>query len=224
MLAGKEAVIFDMDGSLVDSMWIWPEVDRIYMSKYGLKAPENFYKEIEGKSYTETAQYFIDTFPSLDRTREQICAEWMDMTIELYRTRVFLKPGADVFLKNMRERGVLLGIATSNTRPLAEAALRALKIDSYFQSVRTACEVAYGKPYPDVYLKVAEDLNIPPEKCLVFEDIPNGIRAGKNAGMEVCAVDDAFSVPYEAEKKKLADYYIYDYLDILHEIYEKCEG
>ena len=60
MLTGKKAVIFDMDGSLVDSMWIWPEVDRIYMDKYHLTAPDTFHRDIEGMSYVETAQYFAD--------------------------------------------------------------------------------------------------------------------------------------------------------------------
>ena len=85
MLKGKKAVIFDMDGSLVDSMWIWPEVDRIYMEKYGLEQPEDFHKAIEGKSYTETAQYFVDTFRTLDRTVEEVKAEWQEMTMELSR-------------------------------------------------------------------------------------------------------------------------------------------
>ena len=92
MLKGKKAVIFDMDGSLVDSMWIWPEVDRIYMTKYHLSPPETFHKDIEGRSYTETAQYFVDTFSTLDRTVEQVMKEWRDMTIRLYATKVFPNP------------------------------------------------------------------------------------------------------------------------------------
>ena len=172
MLRGKKAVIFDMDGSLVDSMWIWPEVDRIYMEKYGLKQPADFHKAIEGKSYTETAQYFVDTFHDLHRSVDQVKEEWKEMTMELYSTKVLPKPGAVDFLKAMRQKGVLLGIATSNDRVLAEAALKAQGIFGYFDSVRTSCEVAAGKPAPDVYLKVAEDLSVSPSSCLVFEDVP----------------------------------------------------
>lgn len=222
MLTGKKAVIFDMDGSLVDSMWIWPEVDRIYMNKYGLVQPDDFHKAIEGKSYTETAQYFVDTFYNLHRTVEQVKEEWKDMTMELYSTKVLPKPGAVDFLRAMQQRGVLLGIATSNDRDLAEAALKAQGILGYFDSVRTSCEVAAGKPAPDVYLKVADDLQVRPSACLVFEDVPNGILAGKNAGMEVCAVDDAFSRPDEKEKKRLADYFIHDFYEIRDNTYERC--
>ena len=222
MLKEKKAVIFDMDGSLIDSMWIWPEVDKEYVQKYHLTLPEDFHKAIEGKSYTETAAYFVDMFPGLHKTVEEVQAEWTNMTMELYKTKVCLKPGAREFLNKMQEQNVLLGIATSNGRTLAETALQALKIESYFASVRTACEVASGKPSPDVYLKVAEDLQMKPENCLVFEDIPNGIRAGKNAGMEVCAVDDAFSRPLTEEKKRLADYFIRDYFEIFNETYERC--
>ncbi len=223
MLTGKKAVIFDMDGSLVDSMWIWPEVDRIYMEKYHLTEPATFHRDIEGKSYTETARYFVDTFQTLDRTVEQVMQEWRDMTIRLYATEVFPKPGAVDFLKAMKKQGVLLGIATSNDRTIADAALQARHLAPYFDSIRTSCEVSAGKPAPDVYLKVAEDLRIEPSSCLVFEDVPNGILAGKNAGMEVCAVDDEFSRPLEAEKKRLADYFIRDFNDILRHTYERCD-
>lgn len=222
MLKGKKAVIFDMDGSLVDSMWIWPEVDRIYMEKYGLTQPADFHKAIEGKSYTETAQYFVDTFETLHRTVEEVKAEWQEMTMELYCTQVFPKAGAMEFLEEMKHNGILLGIATSNDRTLAEAALRARGMMEYFDSVRTSCEVAAGKPAPDVYLRVAEDLHVEPRECLVFEDVPNGILAGKNAGMEVCAVDDVFSRPDEAEKKRLADYFIHDFFEIRDNTYERC--
>ncbi len=222
MLTGKKAVIFDMDGSLVDSMWIWPEVDRIYMEKYHLTEPATFHRDIEGMSYTETARYFVDTF-KLDQSVEEVMQEWRDMTLRLYATEVFPKPGAVDFLKDLKRRGVYLGIATSNDRIIADAALNARGLAQYFDSVRTSCEVAAGKPAPDVYLKVAEDLCVEPAACLVFEDVPNGILAGKNAGMEVCAVDDEFSRPLEREKKRLADYFIHDFNDIFKHTYERCD-
>ena len=123
MLTGKKAVIFDMDGSLVDSMWIWPEVDRIYMDKYHLTAPDTFHRDIEGMSYVETAQYFVDTFTTLNQTVEDVMQEWRDMTVELYATKVFPKAGAVEFLDLMKQNGIRLGIATSNDREIAEAAL-----------------------------------------------------------------------------------------------------
>lgn len=214
MLTGKKAVIFDMDGSLVDSMWVWTEVDDVYMEKYGLTMPENFHKEIEGMSFTETAQYFVDTFPQLNFTVEEVKREWQEMTMDMYCTRVPLKPGAGEFLRRVKQAGIRLGIATSNARELAEAALDALQIHELFDTVRTSCEVAKGKPAPDVYLKAAEDLKVDPAECLVFEDIPSGILAGKRAGMTVCAVEDDFSRPYEKEKRELADYYICDYAEV----------
>lgn len=221
MLRDKQAVIFDMDGSLVDSMWIWTEVDRVYMKRHHLVMPKGFHKAIEGMSYTETAQYFLDTFPLLVSV-EEIKAEWSDMTRDIYRTQVELKPGAREFLKKAHDKGILFGIATSNDRELAEITLKALKIDTYFQAVCTACDVKAGKPAPDVYLKAADLLGVKPEKCLVFEDVPNGIRAGKNAGMTVCAVEDMFSKPDEMEKRKLADYFIRDYQEIWDHTYDRC--
>lgn len=220
MLTGIDAVIFDMDGSLVDSMWIWPAIDEVYLKKYNLTRPEGFHEAMEGMSYTETAKFFLDTFPDLHRTLEEVQEEWLQMAFEKYTTQVPLKEGVYDFIKSTRARGVKFGIATSNARPLVDATLDVLQITDLFDSVRTACEVAAGKPAPDVYLKVADDLKVHPKNCLVFEDVPMGILAGKNAGMRVCAVDDAFSRPQEAKKKQLADYYIYHFDEIKKKTYE----
>lgn len=220
MLEDVEAIIFDMDGTLVDSMWIWPSIDDDYLAKYNLAKTDSFHEDMEGMSYTEVAQFFLDTFPELDLTLEEVMDEWMDMAYDKYMTQVELKEGVHDFILEMRRQGKKIGIATSNARKLVDDTLRALEVEELFDAVRSACEVAAGKPSPDVYLLVAEEMGVSPANCLVFEDVPMGILAGKNAGMRVCAVEDDFSRPQVDRKKELADYYIQDYYDIRKETYE----
>lgn len=219
ILSGVKAVIFDMDGTLVDSMWVWHSIDEECSGKYNLNMSEAFYKEIEGMSFSETARHFIDTF-DMKLTQEEVMQEWTDLAYEKYTTKVLLKPGIAFFLEELQRRGIKMGIATSNGRVLVDATLKALHIEDYFQAVVTSCEVKKGKPAPDVYLKVAEKLEVNPEYCLVFEDVPNGILAGKNAGMRVCAVEDAYSEADRPKKKELADYYLTDYRQIENNTYE----
>lgn len=213
MMQGKEAVIFDMDGSLVDSMWIWKEIDIIYLGRYGIPLPENLQACIEGLSFGETAAYFKERF-ALPDSLEEIKAEWNRMAWDKYLHKVPLKPGAADFLKNCRARGIRLGIATSNSRELVENVAAAHQLYDYFSCIMTGCDVGKGKPAPDIYLAVAKHLQVAPEKCLVFEDIIPGIQAGLNAGMEVCAVDDAYSLHDRDAKKQLAHYFIEDYRSI----------
>lgn len=220
MLKGIEAIIFDVDGTLIDSMWIWENIDELFLEKYHLEKPEGFHEGMEGMSYSETAQYFLDLFPSLPHTREELEQEWYDMAYEIYTTQMELKKGAYDFIKTMHENGIKLGIATSNNRELAEGTLKNNKVLEYMSSIWTSCEAGAGKPNPAVYLNVAKDLGVNPEKCLVFEDVSNGILAGKNAGMKVCAVDDRFSRNQEEKKRQLADYYIQNYDDIKNNTYE----
>jgi len=220
MLENIDAVIFDMDGTLLDSMWIWPDIDDVFLEKYDLQKPEGFHEGMEGKSYSETAQYFLDLFPTLPHTKEEIMDEWNEMAHDRYISQVQLKPGAREFICLMKESGKKTGIATSNSRFLVNDTLKALGIECLFDSVRTSCEAGAGKPAPDVYLLVASDLNVAPEKCLVFEDVPMGILAGVNAGMKTCAVDDDFSRPQDEKKRELADFYIYDFHNIMNGTYE----
>lgn len=220
MLDNIKAILFDLDGTLVDSMWVWTAIDEVFMKKYGVDAPESFPDELEGKSYSETAQYFLDAFPQLPHTLEELMQEWAEMAYEKYTKEVPLKKGVKEFLEQMHEAGIKLGIATSNQRELAVAALKALDVYDLFDVIWTSCEAKAGKPAPDVYLKAAEELQTAPDNCLVFEDVPMGILAGKNAGMKVCAVEDVFSKQQEEKKRALADYYIKDYDDIKNNTYE----
>lgn len=220
MLNQIEAVIFDLDGTLADSMWVWTAIDKDYIEKYHLTPPDDFHEAMEGMSYTETAEYFLKLFPQLPHTIEEIKQEWYEMALDKYANEVVLKEGAEAFIREIRKMGLRTGIATSNDRKLVEAFLAGRGLTDLFDSIRTSCEVNKGKPAPDVYLKVAEDLTVSPEKCLVFEDVPMGILAGKNAGMKVCAVDDRFSRVQDEKKRELADYYIHDYNEIFNHTFE----
>ena len=220
MLNGIKGVIFDLDGTLVDSMWIWPQVDHDYMEKYGLKKPMDMECLIEGKGCNEIADMFLTWFSTLNKTRTEIVSEWMDMTYDKYVNDVTLKKGAKEFIYELSSAGVMLGIASSNAKELIHATLDSLNVRQYFSSIHSADEVKHGKPSPEVYLKVLEDFGIPSKNCLVFEDIPMGILAGKNAGMKVCAVEDSFSANLKHKKEELADFYIESYDDIKHGTYK----
>ncbi len=207
MLEGKKAFIFDLDGTLVDSMWMWKAIDVEFLGRYGYDCPDDLQKAIEGMSFSETAAYFRKRF-SLPLDTEEIKAVWTDMTYEKYKTQVPLKPGALMLLDYAKARKIPCAIATSNGRKLAEAVLQSLNIQDRFELVITACQVKCGKPAPDIYLKAAEILKVQNKDCLVFEDVPAGIMAGKEAGMTVCAVEDAFSASMRQEKQELADYFL----------------
>lgn len=215
-----EAVIFDLDGTLIDSMWVWKQIDEEFLGKRNIMVPEDLDKEIEGKSFTETAEYFKERF-KFSMSIDEIKAEWSQMAWDFYTNRVELKKGVKEFLELLIAQNIRIGIATSNSRELVEAVLNSLDIMKYFMSIRTSCEVGRGKPYPDIYLKVAEDLKVNPKHCLVFEDIPNGIRAGKNAGMVVCGIKDRQPEEVWEEVKQLADYNVEDYKDVIKEIVKK---
>ncbi len=213
MLRDIEAVIFDMDGSLVDSMWMWRAIDIEYLGRYKIPLPENLQSEIEGMSFRETACYFKEHFAIPD-SLEEIMAEWNRMAWNKYMYEVPLKKGIPDFLRHCREKGIRLGIATSNSRELVEKVAAVHNLREYFTCIMTGSEVLRGKPNPDIYLAVAHGLGVPAGRCLVFEDIVAGILAGKNAGMRVCAVEDEYSADSRDRKRELADYYIDDYVGL----------
>lgn len=219
MLTNIKGIIFDLDGTMVDSMWMWRDIDIEFMEAHQLTFTDQLQREIEGMSFKETAEYFIKTYP-LNESVEDLMNIWVRMAKDKYMHQVLAKPGLLRFLKEMKARDIKMGIATSNAKELLDAAANAHGIYDYMDAVLTANEVAHGKPAPDVYLEVAKRLELNPKDCLVFEDIPQGIRAGLNAGMRVCAMEDAYSANQLEEKKELAHYYISSYDQVLDHTYE----
>ena len=151
-----------MDGTLMDSMWMWRDIDIEYLGRFGKELPKKLQFEIEGMGFTETACYFKEKF-QLPQTVEEIKADWNKMAYDIYANRVFLKPGALELLQEMKSRGMKLGIATSNHIDLAMAALVSNQVDGMFDCILTSCDVAKGKPSPDVYLAVAHRLQVEPD-------------------------------------------------------------
>lgn len=211
-----KAVIFDLDGSMVDSMWIWRAIDIEYLGRFNIALPEKLQADIEGMSFSETAAYFKERF-ALPDSLEQIKADWNRMAWRKYEQDVPLKKGVLALMDYCKVHKIRLGIATSNSRELVETVVRAHHLESYFDCIMTACEVEKGKPAPDIYLAVAKALQVSPADCLVFEDIIPGIQAGLAAGMRVCAVYDQYSAYQDEEKRQLADYYTYDFKELMED-------
>ncbi len=216
-----KGVIFDLDGSLVDSMWMWKAIDVEFLGRYHNEVPERLTDAIEGMSFTETAAYFKETF-QLPLSVDEIKDTWIQMAYDKYSHEVGFKPGVKAFLDYLKEMQIPIGIATSNSRSLVNAVLKSLNAETYFHTVVTACDVNKGKPAPDIYLFAANAMQVNPKDCLVFEDVPAGIMAGKNAGMRVIAVQDDFSNHQNEQKRQLADGYITDYAEILK--YMEADG
>lgn len=215
MIKHIQAVIFDIDGTLVDSMGVWHDIDIEYFKLLEIPMPPTIQKDIEGMSFTETAVYFKETFRIEEKTVEDIKLDWIRMAQEKYLYEIKAKPGAKEYISFLKEKGIKIGCATSNDRNLAMAALQPHGWTSKVDALRTACEVNAGKPAPDIYLKVAAELGVAPENCLVFEDIPNGMRAGKAAGMTVIGVEDERAKKYKEEIGTICDYFIKDYYELL---------
>ena len=214
MLDQIQAIVFDMDGTLIDSMWMWGEIDRQYLERFRIAVPENLQEEIEGISFRQVADYFKAHFPIEDSV-EQMMQDWVSMAWDKYEHEVPLKEGVLEFVSYCRKNSIRLGIATSNSSKLAQLILKTHGLLESFEVVKTSCEVPNGKPDPAIYLLAAETLKVPPKNCLVFEDAISGILAGKRAGMEVCAVYDAFTEQADDKKKELSDYYINSFYELL---------
>lgn len=211
-----EAVIFDLDGSMVDSMWMWKSIDMEYLGRFGITPPDDLQECIGGMSFSETALYFKDRFGLVDDV-DTIKADWNRMAWDKYACEVPVKEGVLDVLKYCKAHGIRMGIATSNSRELVENVVKVHHLDHYFGCILTGCDVEKGKPAPDIYLAVADSLSVSPENCLVFEDIIEGIQAGKAAGMRVCAVYDQYSAYQDEDKRALADYYTYHFKELIED-------
>jgi len=213
MLTNIKAAIFDMDGTLIDSMWVWKKIDVEYLRKRNISMPMDLKASIEHLSFIEIAKYFKERF-NIPESPEEIMNEWNSMAYHEYETEVKLKPGAGAYLALLKSLGIKIGLATSNSKELMEVTLKNNNIYDYFDVICRTDEVLRGKDFPDVYLLAAKRLGVLPEQCIVFEDILPAIIGAKAAGMKVVGVHDIDSENDASCIKEHADHYILRYEDL----------
>lgn len=210
--AGKGA-IFDLDGTLLDSMGVWDQVDIDFLGRRGIEVPDDYMAKVSAMQFRQIAEYTIARF-GLDDTPEQLMAEWDEMARVAYSTVVEAKPHAVEYLRLLKESGAKLAVATSLPTTLREPAMAHVGIDGFFDAVvgvEDAGDVA--KDRPDVYLLAAERLGVAPDGCTVFEDLLAGIKAAKSAGMTVWAMNDDSSARDWPEICGIADGVLFDFND-----------
>ncbi len=179
-----KAVIFDMDGVLVDSQPYHFKADIETMSEYGVVKDQKFYEKFAGTLTSDRMRILKDLF-KLDIPVEEMVKKREDMILEIM-AREDIKPvsGIPEFLKSIKNRGLKTAVASSSGYDLIGLILSRLGISEYFDSITSGNDVKRGKPDPDVFLLAAERIGVNPRDCFVVEDSENGVKAAKSAGMK----------------------------------------
>jgi len=205
-----KAYIFDLDGTLFDSLDVWHKIDIDFLQKRGIAVPPDYSKEITAMTFDESAAYTIRRF-GLSDSIDDLKQEWIDMAEYAYGHTVQMKPYAKEYITMLKDRDEKLAIATSLFSNLTNLSLRKHGIYDYFNVICTTEETGCGKSHPDVFLLTVKKLGVEPCDCIVFEDIYEAVKSAKSAGMTVCAVYDKSSQNDWEKIKKIADYSIIDF-------------
>lgn len=205
-----DAAIFDLDGTLLNSMDVWEQIDIRFLRKRNLPVPENYVTEICARSFIEAAQYTIDLFGLSEKT-EEIIQEWNEMALYEYSHNVKLLPHTLDYLLRLKERHIKLAVATGLPGKLFKPCLINNSVWELFEAVCSTDETGRGKEYPDVFELTARKLAVSPKRCIVFDDVLPALRSAKQVGMLVCGVYDKYSAHHRTEIEHISDCYIHDF-------------
>jgi len=196
MTAGPAAVVFDLDGVLIDSEPVWDEVRRGLATEHGRPWPEDATTAMQGMSTSEWSRYLVDTV-GVSAPPDQVAAEVIARMDKRYREQVPLLPGAVDAVRRTADHWPL-AVASSSPPPLIRRVLDSAGIADRFQALVSSEEVERGKPAPDVYLAAADRLGVPATDCAAVEDSTDGVRAAYAAGMTVLVVPNPHYPPAPA--------------------------
>jgi beta-phosphoglucomutase-like phosphatase (HAD superfamily) len=185
-----KAVIFDMDGLLIDSEPLWRESARATRAKFGIHLPPDMAGQTMGLRSDEAVRFWHNHSP-WDKPSQKVVDEyWTDRIVELIESHDIERPGVQAAIKLIEAAGLPMAIASSSRLKVIHAGIKKLGISHKMKVIHSAEHEAYGKPHPAVYITTAQRLGVHPELCLVFEDSPNGVLAAKAAKMRCVAIPD----------------------------------
>lgn len=214
MLRDIKGAIFDMDGTLIDSMWVWNKIDVDFLKERNIELPPDLMETIEYMDFDDIAKYFKKRFNLKDST-DEIENRWNEMAYYEYAHNVPLKPYVKEYLSMLKSHGIKIGLATSNSILLLETVLKKHNIYKFFDTITTTIEAGKDKNSPDVYLLCAKKMNIAPCNCIVFEDILPAVISAKSGGMMVAGVAEPYSTPHWTQIKEISDLSIKSYHELL---------
>lgn len=213
MYPALKAIIFDMDGVIIESEHLWRRAMIQVFEEYGMPLSEQDCRKTTGLRIGEVIEIWLAHFKQLKSTAKEIEAGILNMLVTLIeQTGTFIE-GIPELLTFAREKKLKIGLATSSSEHLMRTVLKKLNIENQIEVAVSAEFMTYGKPHPEVFLTCAQKLNVKPQECLVIEDSLNGVIAAKAAQMRVIAVPDD-----EHKHKKefaVADYQISDMHHVL---------
>lgn len=209
-----KAALFDLDGTLADSMWAWRNLMNEFVEKHNLNVPRYIYEKVSNMSLAQSSVY-VSKELKLNIDADELYEEWMGMITEAYSQKIKLRSGAEQFLKKLKDKGVKIGLVTACSKALCEACLENNGVYELFDAITYVDEVGKGKSEPDIYLEGLRRLGFKAEEAVLFEDIIQGIRTAAGIGLKTVGVWDEESAGDEAEIKRLSEFYIHDYYEIM---------
>lgn len=209
-----KGAVFDVDGTLLDSMDMWFNLVIEYFKEHGESLSREEAEEYGDMTLEESAPVVIERL-GLDKTVGELVSELKMMAVRQYENALPLKEGAAEYMKKLHGEGVKIAIATSGYEELCKKAFTRLGVWQYIDACAFSSEVGVGKSNPAIYLLAAKRLGVEPQECVVYEDILKGIKGAIKGGFQTCAIYDRTNAADTAELKKTADKYITEWKELL---------
>lgn len=217
LLDGVRAIVFDLDGTLIDSTGAWDIVNRSTFQSRGMDYPDDFMNRISGKTAIDAARFCISEYKFDDVTPEELVDRWRSIYIELFKTQVPYIPGAIEFARAARNRGILLAIGTACPNDAINAFFSKRPEDrKLFTEIVSCDDVSASKPDPAIYLECFRKLGVSASEALVFEDSVHGLEAAKRAGAKTVAMLTGPHPPIN--RPDLSSYTVSTFMELLSKL------
>ena len=206
-------LIFDLDGTLIDSNGVWVDVDKTFLGRRGVAYSKEYH---DGVAHTilQNAALFTKDYLNLKESCEEIIAEWLELAKDAY-SHVPLKPHAREFLEKCKAEGQQMIIFTASVPSHCRTALANLEIGDYFYKIIFAKKMGVNKNTPEIFYRVADMFHVDPKDCVLFDDSLAACKAAKTAGMKVVGVQDDHAKDDWEDMRKLCDRFVTDFGELL---------